>query len=498
MPSIAAASDNFTSTNTEYQSFTNLCNASPIPFPIVPFPGRQGDGDMLGLTSTYTPSINRNNATAVSTSAYIFTSPNLTSTVGAFAGATAGNYIYTQSSVPSAQVIRVVSGSSTFATVGGTQITNIPAGFTNTLAYGQLVTGAGVPAATYVTSFGSNSAVVSQSITTNGTQQVNFGDYAALTGNPIASSTPLLAVFQTNIQTRGRDAPYANLTTIAADNQTLSVTFASNGSYATCTPSDFYIGDTLLIVSQMGDATAYNNVGNYEFATLLSNTSSTTTSATFVLTNPLVQSYGRVNNTTLTGQTVNVYRVPEYRNVTSTASILAEQFNYTTQGQVNSVGGVLCFMADYINLTGGSANANNCGYSRTSGVTYFGSQATQAANAFLLLMGAAGQENGIYGGGAVCIGVRQTNRLSAQANGQVGLTANAGSTSASGGTAVVVAVSPVNGLPALSAISSTIGGPPGLPGKTKGVIGTSPGMLLPANGAGNYSNSTPAGYFQNL
>lgn len=496
MPSIIAVIDSWYSKLPTFQSLTSLASAAAGgPGGVVPMFGRQVDGDLTN--GNYNIAVGRNTQVFAATASY-YANSVLTGANGALSLAAAGQYVWHPTTALFSRVNSFRAGQVTSGTASGTTISGLSPAVTSKLAVGQSVFGSSMPAAVYVAAIPSTTSItLSAAATANGaTGTLTFGDYVTLNMAGIATGSGT-AVFQTSAYPRRRDMPGAKVTGIAADNKTLTLSYVPFGGAAPAAQAnEFYPGDILLIISQMGDATAFSNVGNYELVSVAS-----VVGTTLTLRAPLLKNYGRAaDNVSLTGQTVNVYRVPEYRIISNLSLLTAPFFNYNTAGMTTAIGGVLPFMADTIDTTG-TFDASTLGHSRNSGVTYYGNQVTNDAVLSRLLMGEGGADNGISGGGAVFVSARNINQALIQNQGFGGVTGAGGA----GGTMVVVCDT-IN-VPQLASVPNTLSSPTqgsgatlAPAGKIKVIGRTQQGVSFAStpDGAGNFTTSNPAGYKQTL
>lgn len=119
------------------------------------------------------------------------------------------------------------------------------------------------------------------------------------------------------------------------------------------TPS-LAVGDEVLLINMHGSDGAHTRVGNYEFARVQSNDPGLVT-----LTHTPGVLYGEVGNADLTGQAVQIVRVPNYGDVTVAAGALL-----TASAWNGVVGGVLAFRSSGVVsvASGGVIAADELGY----------------------------------------------------------------------------------------------------------------------------------------
>jgi hypothetical protein len=189
--------------------------------------------------------------------------------------------------------------------------------------------------------------------------------------------------------TRTVDMPAASITAISGT--TLTVTMRAG------VIGDFKNGDCCLVINQQGDATNNSNVGNFELVKLSANGSG----STITLSSSLTKIYGTTSNATLTGQRINIYRLPEFNvlNIGNSGEITCSAWNGTW-------GGISSLFAKSLVCSGtGRIHADNRGY---RGATTLGGTGEGRAGGLNSIQSTSNLEGGGGGAAATVPGSPQT------------------------------------------------------------------------------------------
>lgn len=150
-----------------------------------------------------------------------------------------------------------------------------------------------------------------------------------------------------NFKTRTVDMPVASVDVISGN--TLEVTVRSG------VIGDFKAGDVCLVINQQGDQTNYGNVGNWEMVRINQDGAA----GEIQLLSALKKIYGATSdNNDLTGQKINVYRLPEFNElkVGNSGEITCSAWN-------GDWGGIVSFFARKTEFTGtGKVDVSEKGY----------------------------------------------------------------------------------------------------------------------------------------
>lgn len=494
MPSVKFTQDTFMQARPRYMSLGSILSGTPPGKEMVPLFGRQVDEDLTLTTGTYNLNTTRNKGTTIASvfglGGQVLTVPGLS----ALNAATVGQYVYHDTIDRSARIIEVGGGVALSGTTGGTsggaQTFIIGAlSSTATLRVGQYVSSTAISGIARIDQIiDANSVQVSASMFPAISATFTFGSYIGT--NKTVLQPSLVSSFTATVQptrlTRAHDMPFARLSAITANTDlTLMTTGFSQAR-------NFHAGDVVLLINMSGDATNFSNVGNYEFCVVKS---TAVLPDKIILRSPLTRILGVGSNANLTGQTVMMYRVPEYSTVTLTGGIVTAN-PYVAPGASFLYGGVVALMADYVNATTSPAafQASEKGYSRIPTATpYFDSRVTRDAYLQKLVMGNASSADGTVGGGIVFVAARQIDDVTAASNGSPGPSSNGGA----GGSCILISED-IKRTSGISAVK--------VPGASQpdGVIKSlyrKLGATLAnedADGPGLVSWSTPAGYKQTL